>query len=1073
MVNTISLRSIGYLLTAPLVGMLGAFGQVGSLDPTFMVGTGFEGTEQYVGVEVVVQQPDGGLLVGGSFATFNGVPRNGIARLNSDGTLDPSFDPGAGITGGIFFGYVSAMALQPDGKIVVGGDFTVVDDVPRNFIARLHSDGSLDTSFDPASGFNSAVLALAVRPDGRIIVGGDFQTFNGVSRQYIAQLNADGSLDMSFDPGTGFPTAGSSEVYDLALQPDGRVVVGGAFFSYNGTPVQHITRLEPNGALDPSFVGFADERVWALRSQPDGKLLVGGQFLQVNGVPRAGLARLLPDGSLDPAFDPGTGFVGGPVFALALSPDGRIVASGRFLQVDGTSRPRIARLEANGQLDLAFDPGTGFNDPVGQGVPAVQVQSDGRVVAGGYYTTINGSSANRIARLLGDCLPGVPCDDGDAGTLNDAFDANCVCLGQSVDCNGVPGGSAFPGTPCNDCDPTTINDVYDANCVCAGVAIGGVAIQAGGLDPTFDPGDGFNDGTGRMALQPDGKVIVSGWFTAFDGTTRNRIARINVDGSLDVGYAPGSGFDGSRTTDLALQPDGKVFVSGGFSQYNGVSRNAIARLNADGALDATFNPGTGFGPDGFTTALALQPNGQLLVSGYFYSFNGAPAVDLVRLNAGGTLDPSFDVGLGFDYDPLFETDEPEELLLQPDGSVLVVGGFNWYDGLSPFVGDICRGIARLGPLGHFDNTFQHGSDWWDETEGFNATPKAMALMEDGRIYVGGYFTAYFGVERNRIIRLNADGTLDPTFDPGEGFNGEVLALAIQPDGSILVGGGFTAFQGVTRPRIARLNPDGSLDHSFQPCDGFNGAVRDLALQPDGRVLVTGEFTSFNGVARNRIARLFTVTGGCLPTQLTTTADPVISCGAVNLKLDGTSTIAATDVPGANKYQFRFTNIPGQPNYARNIAWPTRSFTLTKWYTNPLKAGRTYNVVVRASFDDGATWCDWGPSCTVKVDWFPLAPAMVRGMEEGLSTAPELLLFPNPTNGDQLRITMHGADPLQTTATLDLVDLFGKRVMTATLPLQDGGMDTVLPMIGELSIGMYIVTITAGGHVFNERLVIAR
>jgi hypothetical protein len=214
--------------------------------------------------------------------------------------------------------------------------------------------------------------------------------------------------------------------------------------------------------------------------------------------------------------------------------------------------------------------------------------------------------------------------------------------------------------------------------------------------------------------------------------------------------------------------------------------------------------------------------------------------------------------------------------------------------------------------------------------------------------------------------------------------------------------------------------------------------------------------------------------GCIPTQLTTTADPVISCGATNLKLNGTSTISATEVPGANKYQFRFTNSPGQPAYSRNIAWPTRSFTLTKWYTNPLKAGRTYNVVVRASFDNGATWCDWGPSCTVKVSWAPMTPATEpRYMDAVWTGAPELTLFPNPTNGDELNITLIDMDPELTSVSLDITDLFGKQVMSTTLPLQDGDMNTVVSLSHDLSVGLYFLTITAGEQVFNERLMIAR
>ncbi|MBP6696175.1 MAG: T9SS type A sorting domain-containing protein, partial [Flavobacteriales bacterium] len=588
-----------------------------------------------------------------------------------------------------------------------------------------------------------------------------------------------------------------------------------------------------------------------------------------------------------------------------------------------------------------------------------------------------------------------------------------------------------------------------------------------------DPGTGFNDVAGHMALQPDGKVIVSGRFTAFNGTTKNHIARLNSSGSLDATYAIGTGFTGFTSSSLALQPDGKVIVSGEYTAYNGTARARIARLQANGSLDPSFNPGTGFGP-GPTGALALQADGKVLVGGVFDAFNGSARYDLVRLNSSATLDPSFDIGLGFDF-PSDLNGAPTDLVIQPDGRVIVVGAFLWYDGLSPFVGTICRGILRLDQFGGLDFSFEHGGDYNDPTDGFTGTPYTVALQTDGRILVGGDFTSYEGVARNRIVRLNADGTVDPTFDPGTGFNDPVHALVIQPDGKILVGGDFTSFNGATRERIARLNADGSLDATFQPCEGFNDRVTDLVLQPDGRLLACGLFTSYAGVARNRIARLFTVDATCIASQLTTTADPVISCGAVNLKLNGTSTIAATEVPGANKYQFRLTNTAGQPAYARTIAFPTRSFTLTKWLTNPLKAGRTYNVQVRSSFDNGATWCDYGPSCTVKISWAPLAPfAEPRGFEAAFTEEPtELLLYPNPTNGDQVRIQLSGIDPELTIATLDITDLFGKRVMSTTLPLNEGALNTSLALPGSMADGLYVVTLLIGEQLFTERLMIVR
>ena len=165
---------------------------------------------------------------------------------------------------------------------------------------------------------------------------------------------------------------------------------------------------------------------------------------------------------------------------------------------------------------------------------------------------------------------------------------------------------------------------------------------------------------------------------------------------------------------------------------------------------------------------------------------------------------------------------------------------------------------------------------------------------------------------------------------------------------------------------------------------------------------------------------------------------------------------------------------GQPAYSRNIAFPARSFNLTKWLTNPLKAGRTYNVVVRGSFDDGATWCDYGPSCTVKVSWTPLVPGMEpRDMEVTWQDAPELLVYPNPTNGENLRLRLGGIDPELTTVTLDITDLFAKRVMSGTFPITDGELDTRLFLNDDLSNGVYIAQIKAGDELLFGRFTLAR
>jgi len=215
--------------------------------------------------------PDEKIIIGGSFSSYNGIARSKIARLNADGTLDGSFSVGTGADY-----WIQTTAMQPDGKIIIGGYFTSYDGTAMNNIARLNADGSLDGSFTVGTGANNRVQTIAIQPDGRIIIGGYFTSYNGTARNRIARLNADGTLDGSFTVGTG----ASGVVKTTAVQSDGKIIIGGAFPSYDGTVVNRIARLNVDGTLDGSFtVGTgANDDVNSITMQADGEIIIGGVF---------------------------------------------------------------------------------------------------------------------------------------------------------------------------------------------------------------------------------------------------------------------------------------------------------------------------------------------------------------------------------------------------------------------------------------------------------------------------------------------------------------------------------------------------------------------------------------------------------------------------------------------------------------------------------------------------------------------------------------------------------------------------------------------------------------------------
>jgi len=359
-----------------------------------------------------------------------------------------------------------------------------------------------------------------------------------------------------------------------------------------------------------------------------------------------------------------------------------------------------------------------------------------------------------------------------------------------------------------------------------------VNAQAGTLDFTFNPGIGFNNTVYATKIQNDGKILIGGNFTSFNGTARNRIARLNSDGSIDVTFNPGTGAN-AVIWSIDIQSDGKLIIGGDFTSFNGTARNYIARLNSDGSLDASFNPGTGANSEVWTTV--IQSDGKIIIGGEFTTYNGSTANHIARLNSNGSLDATFNSGSGASSFVYAST-------IQSDGKIIIGGGFTTYNGTAR------NYIARINSDGTLDATFNPGT-------GTNTSIRTLAVQSDGKIMIGGEFTTYNGTARNRIARSNSDGSLDVTFNPGTGTNAPVRTIAMQSDGKIIIGGEFVTYNGTTRNNIARINSDGSLDATFNPGTGSNMTIRSVSIQVDGKIIIGGGFSLYNGTSINRIARI--------------------------------------------------------------------------------------------------------------------------------------------------------------------------------------------------------------------------
>ncbi|MCU0436394.1 MAG: putative Ig domain-containing protein [Raineya sp.] len=701
---------------------------------------------------------------------------------------------------GRIFGTVYSVVHLANGKILVGGIF-------KDGIARLNADGTIDNTFNIGTGFNGNghIFRLILQSDGKILAGGNFIGYNGTSRNNIARLNADGTLDNTFNVGTGFNGA----VYSVVLQSDGKILVGGSFSNYNGTITSRIARLNADGTLDSSFntgSGF-DATTNALAIQSDGKILVGGSFTNYNGTTRNNIARLNVNGTLDTGFSVGTGF-NSPVVSFAIQSDGKILVGGNFSSYNGSTANRIVRLNTGGSLDNTFNNGgSGFTGSVQEVV--IQPSTNYVWVAGG--TTYNGTATGGLVRL-----------NGSTGAID-----NPASMGS--------GGGAFTQTLAFQSDGKILVGGGFQGYNGVNFKFGLVRLNTdGSLDNTLKNNTGiWGDGGTFVKVQSDDKIILYGDIRVYNGTPINRITRLNADGTLDNTLNVGTGFNQSLSA-LTIQSDGKILVGGSFTSYNGTPVNKIARLNPDGTLDNTFST-TGTGFNSRPNVFALQSDGKILVGGSFTSYNGTARNRIARLNADGTLDNTFSIGTGFD-------NSVDVMSLQPDGKILVAGGFNDYNGTT------CSDVVRLNSNGSLDNTFSPTGT------GFDSAPRIFLFQSDGKILVGGIYE-YNGVVYNELARLNANGTIDNTFNIGTGFDNSVNDISFQPNGKILVMGGFTSYNGTPSNGLIQLNPNGTIDATFNAGIGFNDDAYSLGVQKNGKIIISGNFSRYNGVARNGLVRI--------------------------------------------------------------------------------------------------------------------------------------------------------------------------------------------------------------------------
>lgn len=695
----------------------------------------------------------------------------------------------------------------------IAGSFNNYKGYATNNFVKTNLVGEISTTFrdnmmsNPDAskrGFNSQVKAVAVQIDGKVICGGWFTNFNGYARNRIVRLNLLGQLDSTFIVGTGF----DSYVNDFAIQSDNKIICVGAFTKYftTTTTKNRIVRLSHLGTIDAGFVTTG---------------LFGG--------------------------------TGDVIECVKLQSDGKILVGGFF-------NNNIARLLTGGSIDPSFNVGTGFAYSLGNArVFTIEVLTTGKIVVGGTFDSYNGNPCGHIVMLNSDGTfyksltlnYGIP--DFGAGVVRSIKrdSANNLYVGGNFTNYLVSTAYAATG----DLYSIPISDNID-----------------------IDFGTGFNTTSGtrinKMSIQKNhlNDLVAVGNFSTYKMTLSNKIVKFKYDGSLVTAVGSGSSYSiGNPITEkFVMKSDGSMVVFA--DKYEGVMPITFpTALKNDMTVDTSF-VSQGFTGNPTITDIAVLPDDSFILVGTDLAYGTASAgpneyITGVKISATGSLLHTYKLFIDDTYyDYRFKTVD-----VCPLTNRIAFGGrFNsemvGFDGeyrINLVVTDINGDINITNPT--FGSLAQPSGSVLD------CDVNKLKWDNDGRLLVIGTFSGYYNgtssIVVNNMVRLNADGSLDPqvTSNVTTAFNGITndikfinkfnTTLGINEIKTIIYGE-FTSFNGVNTPHILRLNSDGSLDTTFNTGPGLNAAV-DSLVDIDDNLICVGEFTTFNGVTipSNRILML--------------------------------------------------------------------------------------------------------------------------------------------------------------------------------------------------------------------------
>lgn len=699
---------------------------------------------------------------------------NRIAVLNSNGTTDTSFAPGAGLDAA---GY--SVQATPDGTVIAGGAFNMVSGSVQAKLAFFDADGTLQESTPTP---NNTVRTLALQTDGSVIFGGDFTNVNGSTRNRIARLESDLTLESAYNPNAG------GTVYGLLNQEDGKTIAVGAFTTMGGITRNRIARLYNDEAPKTLSVLSVDLVQWLRGGASPETERVSFELSTNGGTTYADIAgtitrteggwQLVPSSSLTsdgiirarayPTDSHSEGLIEDTV-TFDVNPEIE-VSQGSTVLVDGASTVTfddtqlgssrevmititnigLTHLDLQGATKVHLTTGTQWSvvsqptSPIEFG-ESVNFTLRFTPTSAGVKTdtvTIDNNDPNEdpfTFSLSGDCLPG-------PGSVDTSWQVSPNNLAITVAINGSDDtwiGGAF--TTVNALNRKRFARISDA---------GAILTQTGSVD---------NGEVFCFCQLPDGKVLIGGTFTTVNGKTHRRLVRFTASGVFDTAFDA----DGDVRS-LALQADGSVIVGGSFTTFGGVAKPWLVKLTPTGSIDNSFNSTSSF----YVNTVITQTDGKLIVCGL-----STGDAYIQRLNSDGsrdlTFNPNANRGVG-------------TALIAANGDIYVAGTYTSIGGASR------RGLNRLTATGTLDATFNE----------VLAAVYSLALQCDGKIIAGSSSSGTLA-STERLVRLSTTGANDSTFVATA--RNIVSGLGLQSDGKVIVAGSFTLAGGTTKYAARLIN----------------------------------------------------------------------------------------------------------------------------------------------------------------------------------------------------------------------------------------------------------------------------